>query len=231
MLPAILTIAGSLGASAFNYWNQRRSERLQERLANSAVTRRMEDLRRAGINPILAAQGQGAGGVSVQPVRFENPLEQFSDNLATAQRVENENQLVEEQRDKLKADTEVSKKQIDVMRESILSSQLNRTATQITNRLNSAKADQEEVWAMVYRMVGNTLDKYLGAKSRSATVESAASRVLKALGFTVDEDSPAGQLWKWLSTKEEQAERKVEPWQLKSHKEVPTTFRDIRKER
>lgn len=183
MWPALIAVGGSIAASAMSYWNQRRSERLQEELANTAVQRRMADLKRAGINPILAAQGVGAGGVSVQPVRFENPLEQFPDNVATAKRVQNENSLLEEQREKLKADTEVSKKQLSIMDASLVSSKLNNALTVATTRLNTAKADQEEVWGDVFRLIGNSLDKYLGTKSRNATIETLAQKLLSALGF------------------------------------------------
>lgn len=232
MWPAIIAAAGSIGASALSYWNQRRSERLQEDLANSAVRRRMADLRKAGINPILAAQGVGAGGVSVQPVRFENPLEQFPDNMATAQRVKNENQLVEEQREKLKADTNVAKKQLDIMDASLVSSRLNNALTVASTRLNSANADKAEVVNLIYKLVGNTLKKYLGAGEKDADVESAAKRLLKVFGVGSGE-SPAEALWDYLTGDEDSpAPEKVwTPESMKSHKEVPATFRDVRKER
>lgn len=232
VIAAAIAATGAIAASAFSYWNQRRSERLQVELANTAVQRRMADLRRSGINPILAGQGVGAGGVSVQPVRFENPFEDVPDNLATAQRVKNENQLVEEQRAKLKADTAVAEKQLDIQEASLLTSKFQNALTEATTRLNSANADKQEVVNLLYKLVGNSLKKYLGVGERDAGVDTVLRHIGELVGIKPGEN-PGWSLWKLFSGGEEEkpADWKWEPRHMQSHKEVPTTFRDIRKER
>lgn len=197
MWPALIGVLGSLAASGLSWANQRRSERWQERQANSAHQREIEDLRRAGLNPILSGTGgRGAGMASVQPVRFDNPFEDFTQDVATAKRVENENKLLEEQREKLRAETEVLKKQPDMMANQMLLQDAQTALAWTNNKLTRAKVPKEEVLERVFRILGNSLDKYFNAGKKDQTVDGVLQELFQKLGFGSKEPEEVYREWK-----------------------------------
>lgn len=73
-LGSAISTAGQLYANQRNIENQNRLFSEQVNLANSAHQREVNDLRLAGLNPILSAQGNGSSTPNPTAATVENPL-------------------------------------------------------------------------------------------------------------------------------------------------------------
>lgn len=86
-IPGVLPAIGSVVSSAMNLFGANSNRQWQEYMSSTAHQREVEDLKKAGLNPILSAYGKGASTPPGGYATVENPLREWDSNVNSAKAV------------------------------------------------------------------------------------------------------------------------------------------------
>lgn len=148
---ALLNVGSSALALGGDIWANEQNRKLahdqmntQILMSNTAHQREVDDLRRAGLNPILSAKYGGASTPPGSSAQMINPVN-------SASRLLNENRLIAEQIDNIEADTakkESEKNLLDTERDKMSGVDTDKTRQDIAESLTRAGVNTKQLDSM-----------------------------------------------------------------------------------
>jgi len=170
--------AGSLVSGAFNAFQANKQEKFQERMSNTAHQREAEDLKKAGLNPILSANHAGASSPIGAMSRAENPVSGLTEKMQ--HRADSRNQAV--------------------VNKSLINKQNQEIKTMIGQQaLNSAQAAKEisqtELNARQLEVLDAEIDKMIAETGLTSAHKSKINTETKLEAARLPKAEKGGQLY------------------------------------